>query len=292
MPRLALLAGLLLLVPGLARADAYDFRLYKLGSPTLDPSANARFSAFANELGMAIVNWNLEPPETTGFSGFDFALEYPVSLINDKGLINGKRYWALETDDAAGNLQLPGVHVRKGLPFSFEAGAKVNYISRSSMAVATVEAKWALNEGFLYFPDLGVRGFGTQLLGSRDFTLTVAGFDIGLGKQLPINGMFTLTPYAGWSSVWVAASSNVIDFKPQQSERDQFTASNSASGTATTDVFESVEISKNRHNRYYGGIRFISYVVEIGLEASYGFVTTEHHDYMVATYSAKLGLDF
>lgn len=292
MRRLALLSALAVLAPAVAHADQYDVRLYKLGEPSLDPSANARFSAFMNELGVAICNWNLEPPETTGFAGFDFAFEYPVSLVNDSGTLNGVRYWALETDAPSGNLQMPGIHVRKGLPYSFEVGTKVNYITRSNMVAATVEAKWALNEGFLYFPDLGARGWGTQLIGAREFNLTVAGLDVGIGKQIPIMGQFTFTPYAGWSSIWVAASSNVVDFQPGLTEKQQFQGNNNASGTATQDVFDSLDIGKNRHDRFYGGFRFISYIVEFGLEASFCDVKTDHTDYTVATYSAKLGLDF
>jgi hypothetical protein len=295
MRSLALLSALVVLAPGAAHADRYDFRLYQLGAPATDPSANARFGAFVNELGMAICNWNLEPPETTGYSGFNFAFEYPVSLINDKGTLNGKPYWPLQPGTTgSGALQMPGVHIRKGLPYSFEVGVKVNYIEQSNMVASTIEAKWALNEGFLYFPDLAVRGFGTQLIGSREFNLTVAGLDIGLGKQFAINGQMTLTPYVGWSSVWVAATSNVVDFNPGQTEKQQFSGGTggNASGTASQDVFQNVDLGSNRHNRFYGGVRFISYVVEFGLEASYGLVSTEATDYTIATYSAKIGLDF
>ena len=72
MRRLALLTAILL-APAAARADRYDFRLFQLGAPATDPSANLRFNAFMNELGVAICNWNLEPPETTGYAGFNFA---------------------------------------------------------------------------------------------------------------------------------------------------------------------------------------------------------------------------
>jgi len=293
MRRLAFLTALALIVPATAHADRYDFRLYQLGAPSSDPAANKRFSAFMQELGVAITNWNLEPPETTGFAGFNFAFEYPVSLVNDSGTLNGIRYWPIDPAyTGTGALQMPGVHVRKGLPFSLELGVKANYIEGSNMVATTIEAKWALNEGFLYFPDLGARGWGTQLIGAREFTLTVAGFDLGLGKQIPINGMCTITPYVGWASVWVAASSNVVDFSPGQSETDQFHAPNNASGTATQDVFNSVDIGTNRHNRFYGGIRFIGYVLELGLEGSWAQVNTDVTSYTVATYSAKVGLDF
>jgi hypothetical protein len=64
-----------------------------LGNPATDPNANARFSALMNEFGAAISNWNLEPPETTGFAGFNFAFEMPISLINGSGQVQGVNYW-------------------------------------------------------------------------------------------------------------------------------------------------------------------------------------------------------
>jgi hypothetical protein len=198
---------------------------------------------------------------------------------------------------------MPGFHVRKGLPFSFEAGVRVNYIEQSNMVATMVEVKWALNEGFLYWPDIGVRGFGTQLLGAREFNMTVAGFDVSVGHQFPIAGMFTLTPYAGWSSIWVASSSDVIDFNPGQTEAQEF--SDNASGTSSTNVFNQINLGDNRHDRFYGGVRFISYIVEVSLEVNYTDVTTTSTvtpmtgpattlkiDDAVVTYAAKLGLDF
>ena len=285
-----LIVALGLVIPGVARADRYDFRLYRLGAPIADPSANARFEALMGELGMAISNWDLQPAETTGYSGFNFNFEYPVSFINDSGTINGKKYWAIE-GAPNGALQMPGIHVRKGLPYSFEVGSRVNYIVQSNMVAATVEAKWALNEGFLYFPDFAIRGWGTQLIGARDFNLTTAGLDLSLGKQFAINGQCTLTPYAGWSSVWTAASSNVIDFDPGQSEQQQFSGGG-ASGTNSQDVFQNVSLGQDRNDRFYAGVRFVGYVVELGLEGSWGIVKTAHTSYTVATYSGTVGLDF
>ncbi len=87
--------------------------------------------------------------------------------------------------------------MRKGFPFSFEVGARAAWIDRSSMAVGTLEAKCAINEGFLYLPDVAIRGYVTRLFNTRDFDLTTFGFDLGVGREFPIGGMITLTPYAG-----------------------------------------------------------------------------------------------
>lgn len=274
---------------GVARADAYDLSLYKLGNPERDAAANVRFRGFTNELGVAISNFTLAPPETTGFSGFNFAFEYPISLVNDSGTVNGVRYWPTQ-GAPRGALQMPGLHVRKGLPFSFEVGSRVNYLSLSSMFAGTIEAKWALNEGFTYIPDIGVRGFGTTLIGAKEFNLTVAGLDLSIGKQIPLLGMATLTPYFGWTSLWVAASSDVIDFRPDQPQVDQF--SDGSLGTGSTNVFQSVGFGTTRHDRFYLGARFIVYVLEIGFESSLGMVRTDVVEYDVWTHAAKIGLDF
>src|SRR5205807_936694 len=93
---------------------------------------------------------------------------------------------------------IPSVHIRKGLPFSFELGARVGWIEQSRMYVGMLELKWALNEGFTYLPDIAVGGRIAKLMNSRDFDLTTGGLDVSVGKQFAIAGMVTLTPYVGW----------------------------------------------------------------------------------------------
>ena len=48
-------------------------------------------------------------------------------------------------------------------------------------------------------------------------------------------------------------------------------------------------MAKNRSNRFYGGLRLISYVVELGAELSY---TKTYGNREVMAFSGKLGLDF
>ena len=108
---------------------------------------------------------------------------------------------------------VPSIHVRKGLPFSVELGGRVGWIDRSSLFAATGEVKWAVNEGFTWLPDAGIRLHGTRLLGTRDFGVTAVGVDLGVGKQFPLGGMVTLTPYGGLDFVRVYAQSDRIDFR-------------------------------------------------------------------------------
>jgi len=262
-----------------ALADSQDFQIYRLGDPTQDATAHERFRVFANQLGVALSSFNLSPPETLGHSAFNFAFEYAAVKVDAS-----EGAWPRAGKPPTDMLLLPTVHMRKGLPFSFELGTKISYLQFSRMAAATVEVKWALNEGFFYFPDLGVRGHATRLLGTRDFGLTTAGLDIGLGKQFALGGMLTLTPYAGWNLVYVNASSGVVDFRPDRSLADAQTRP-----TEFTGVFDQVSMPQNHSNRFYGGLRFVSYVFELGAEVSY---TKTFGDKKVLGFAGKLGLDF
>ncbi len=286
--------------------DAYDFRLQKLGNPfesgtTFDRSADGNFRVFARQLGAAITSVNLAPPETLGHAGFAVSAEVSVLPL-------GKTAVPLPTQGAFnGTLILPSIHVRKGLPFSFEVGARLGWLEKSRMGTATLEAKWALNEGFAYAPDIAVRGNITKLVNSRDFDLTAGGLDIGIGKQFALGGMITLTPYVGWNLVFVEASTGNIDFRPNrtlaQAERPSGgcdAPEDQRSSLCDIDTFKTVSWKQNSHNRFYGGLRFIGGAVMIGVEGSYSVIgkfkdTDTGEDREVPSVTAvnfTFGLDF
>jgi hypothetical protein len=159
------------------------------------------------------------------------------------------------------------VHIRKGLPFSFELGSRIGWVEKSRMATLTGEVKWALNEGFTYLPDVGVRASVTRLINGREFDLTTGGVDLGVGKQFAIGGMITMTPYVGWNLVWVGANSTSVDFRPERTQQEA-TASTTSQLT-DTNVYDPVAFFSNSHNRFYGGLRFIGGVVQMLVEGSY-----------------------
>ncbi|MGC4116627.1 MAG: hypothetical protein QM765_19065 [Myxococcales bacterium] len=264
-----------------AFADAGDFQVYRLGNPATTADANANFRIMANQLAAAISSFNGAPPETLGHSGFNIAFEYQVAQID-----NNSKYWPT-TSPATQYLLMPSLHVRKGLGFSVEIGTRVSYLQSSRMAAATVELKWALNEGFKYFPDLGVRGYGTHLFGSRDFNLTTAGLDVGLGHQFAIGGMVTLTPYAGWNLQYNACTSAVVDFRPDRSTSEAVT-----DPTSDTNVFQTVSMPQNYNHRVYLGLRLISYVFEIAAEGSVILNNRDTGMPQIFVFGGKVGIDF
>lgn len=307
MAGLRILAGAgALLLASAASADPYDFQIADLGNPyqggfNYQPAANGNFRYFARQLGAALTSVNLAPAETLGHSGFAFNAE--LSIV-DFGTPTVKL--PVENKDFRGPLFIPSVHIRKGLPFSFELGARGAWIEKSRMGAGTLELKWAVNEGFTYLPDIAVRGNITKLLNSRNFDVTAGGFDLGVGKQFALAGMVTLTPYVGWNLVFVGASTGNVDFHPNRTLAESDTPANNpttgtpAPGIRDVYVFDSLQAISNSHNRFYGGVRFIGGVVMIALEASYSVIGKfrdkgtglEVDVPAVLTGNATIGLDF
>lgn len=263
--RFALLAAA---IPAVAAADPYDFVVSRLGNPRpsghgYDAAADSNFRVFARQLGAAITAASLSPPDTLGHAGFAISLEASaVSFSGDQQLERSAPAFD-------GTILLPALHVRKGLPHSLELGTRVAWIDKSRMAAATVELKWAFNEGLAYLPDMGLRGHVTRLLNSRDFDLTVGGVDIGLGKQFAVAGMMSLTPYVSWDLNFVGASTRVMDFRPTRSLAEGDSA---AEQFKDLDVYQPVVATANAHSRLSGGFRLIAGPVMLGVEISYGII--------------------
>jgi hypothetical protein len=270
------------LCAGAALADPYDFKLYKLGSTFQGPAdydlaANAKYRMVMRQLAAAVTATNLAPPETLGHSAFAISADLQVVDFGLPGTIGGNEVRFPTEGDFKGPLLMPSVHIRKGLPWSFELGARVGWVEKSRMPFTTLELKFAVNEGFTYLPDIGIRAHITKILNTRDFDLTVGGFDLGLGKQFAIGGMITVTPYAGWNLAFAGSTSDAVDFNPTR------TLAQSEPGRGDLNFykvssFEPMPASKNAHNRFYGGGRFISGALMIGVELSYTVIGTFEFD--------------
>lgn len=286
-----------------AYADRNDFEISKLGNPGAGPEnansqSNANFQAFARTFGAVISSTNLMPPETTGHAGFTLNAELSVIALPPIGNEDGQVTLPTERPQTD-TLLLPSLHIRKGLPFSFEVGARVGWIDRSSMYTATGELKWAVNEGFTWLPDIGVRAHVTRLMGNRDFDLTAAGLDFGVGKQFPLGGMVTLTPYGGIDFVGVVASSDTIDFNQGRSLNSTLDPADPYAGLKDTNPYREVGLGDHLNQRFYGGVRFIGGALQLGAEVSLsnqGSVdvtgTDGHALPAIFAFNATMGLDF
>ena len=287
-------------VPSMAWAGRNDLELYRLGNPKLPGSkADERFRLLMVDLGMAATPTPGHPAETLGRLGASIELGarsaqiHPDAAVDDGNcptLNQGCKVWVNE-DSHPGRtviqgadpyLSMPMVHVRKGLPFSFEFDSKVQYIAFSEMYAASAGFRWALNEGWDFLPDVSVGGEAIKKKRNRDFGLTTAALDVMIGKWFAVAGMVVLTPYAGWQRVWISGVSEVIDFDPGMEDP--------ANPTDDDTIFSEVLMGKNAYDRFFLGLRVNSYLLQFLGEATY---TPSYlgQDPTLA-FTAKIGIDF
>ncbi|RME20109.1 MAG: hypothetical protein D6806_16995 [Deltaproteobacteria bacterium] len=257
------------IVPLRVEANRYDLNLGKLINTSCDAScAQEHFTSLMRELGMATAPVFLAPAETLGLNGFSFALEGSVVPIH-----NDEPWWQIPTEGNPGSvLFIPHLHIRKGLPFSFEVGAQMSYLPESELFVMGAEFKWALNEGFYFIPDFAVRFAINHMIGSKDFELSTGGWDLSISKAFGVAGMLSLTPYAGYNMLFVHASSHVALYLDDTNQWQEH-------------VFGEVNWQDNMIHRFFVGLRMKTYIFQVTVE---GLFTDQN----VHMFNFKLGFDY
>ncbi len=280
---LVFLVVLLTLPAWPAQAARYDMNLGGFWESCANPAdptavatcANEHFKDLMRELGLVTAPAFLAPAETLGLNGFEFAIEGSVVPIH-----NDRVYWTAATESSPGSvLFIPRIHVRKGLPFSFEVGTQISYVPESEMFTAGAEVRWALNEGFYFIPDLAVRIALNHTIGPKDFSLSTGGWDISISKAFGVAGMLSLTPYAGYHMLFVHASSHVV--LPMLDESNDGVSN----PLLVTKVFNAVKWQDNIFHRGFVGLRFKSYIFQVVVEATFASQS-------MYGFNFKLGFDY
>jgi len=207
-------------VSGSARAGGNDFRLNGGGREILfscepRPCAadDGAFRSFATELGFLLSPRLAAPAATAGVAGFEVGVLWSGHFVSDE------EHWLL-TEDASTTgegsdfLQTLQLEIRKGLPWSFEVGAMLTWLSDSQIFAPGLELRWAFREGYDFLPDFAFRGAISTMVGNPDMDLTTITTDVVLSESIPAGGIVEVTPYASFGALFTAASSDVVDPTP------------------------------------------------------------------------------
>jgi hypothetical protein len=287
----AVLATLLLSATG-ARAEPLDLDLVRLGSPSpevwgvvaeyADPGnlldaqtrlrlaneSKQRFAMLATELGLGMSSALLQPGSTTGHSGFDVDFEAAYAQVHAGVVGSGtaaypaRDYWPTR-GLTPHELFLPSLHVRKALPFSFELGGRLIYLSQSSYWASQLEGKWALNEGFWWLPDLAVRAAHTTLWGHKDLALGVTDLDLIVSRKFAVNNVVGFTPYLAARFAYLRANGEQLDFAPNRAVDPDYP---DAEPNDTKSAFPKLRAT---HYRTTFGVRMTTYAVSMALEVTH-----------------------
>ena len=165
---------------------------------TIDPSkfnVQSEFKTFSEDLGAALSYKAVTPPAPLGVTGFDLGLEVTSTKMRNLDIATG----------GSNNLPVPKLHIYKGLPMNFDIGAVYSAVPSSNIKYYGGELRYALMEGGVASPAVGVRGAFTRLTGVDKLSLDTKSIDISISK-----GFVMFTPYAGVGGVWTNSTPNGI----------------------------------------------------------------------------------
>ena len=167
----------------------------------------AAFKDFADDLGAALSYKPITPTAPLGVTGFDIGLEATSTKIRNLDLAT--------TGSSSTDLVVPKLHVYKGLPLGFDIGAFYSAVPASNIKLYGGELRYAILDGGVAEPAVGIRGAMTKLTGVSQMDLNTKSLDMSISK-----GFTIFTPYAGIGTVWVDGTPNGISTLTKVSDRE------------------------------------------------------------------------
>lgn len=178
----ALLCGLLAASP--AWAQEVD---------QLQNIVQGEFRLLSEDLGAALSYHAQIPAEPLGITGFDIGVGVTATKMENAEILQ-----RVSSDNANATIYVPTLRVHKGLPAGFDIGLTYASIPGSNIKYTGGELRYAILQGGVTSPAIGVRGSVTKLSGVDQLSLDTRGLDFSISK-----GFAFLTPYAGLGRVWV-----------------------------------------------------------------------------------------
>jgi hypothetical protein len=152
-------------------------------------NVQSEFKTFSEDLGSALSYKAVTPPAPLGITGFDLGLEVTSTKMRNLDIATGS---------SLTSLIVPKLHVYKGLPLNIDVGAFYSAVPTTNIKLYGGELRYAILEGGMALPAVGIRGSLTKLSGVDQLSFSTKGLDVSISK-----GFAMFTPYAGLGTVWV-----------------------------------------------------------------------------------------
>jgi hypothetical protein len=190
---------------------------------------NRAFKQLVSQLGFALAPSAMHSARTTGYGGFNLALEAQYTSIS-----SGADYWKRGTQGATDPstnraptsnespdalIQQYSLKLRKGFGFGLEITGVVGIVPKTSLINGGADVRMAVLEGFRtgllgILPDIAVGGGVRTITGTPELQLTVVGLDVQISKPLTIQDSSVLTPWLGYQYLWIFGDSGLVDLTP------------------------------------------------------------------------------
>jgi hypothetical protein len=190
---------------------------------------DAAFAKLIAQYGAAVAPTAMHTARTTGYGGFELALEADYTSIDKDA-----DYWKAGTQGAQDAstkrfsvsnpspdpvIQSYALKIRKGFPFGIELAGQFGFLANTSIYTIGADVRFSVFEGFrtgipAWFPEITASGSVRTITGTDQFQLTVVGVDGVISKPIPIGGSVSVTPYAGYQWLRIFGDSGLIDLTP------------------------------------------------------------------------------
>lgn len=151
------------------------------------------FRLLSEDLGGALSYKPLIPTTPLGSTGFDIGIALTAARLKNTDIIK-RAGW----DDVPSTLPIPTLRAYKGLPLGFDVGIMYAQIPGTDIKYYGGELRWAIIQGGVTTPAVGLRGNLTKVSGIDQMNFDTRGVDLSISK-----GFTVATPYAGIGYVWV-----------------------------------------------------------------------------------------
>ncbi len=177
------LAVLLAAIPPAIAADNID---------QINQLIQADFRKLSEDLGAALSYKAVIPAKPLGITGFDLGVEVSATKLQHRDAWD--RASSGTTPDT---VYIPKLHLHKGLPAGFDLGAFYTSVPDSNIKLWGAEVRYAILEGGVVEPALGLRGTYSKLSGVSQLDFHTTGLELLVSK-----GFAIFTPYAGVGRIW------------------------------------------------------------------------------------------
>jgi hypothetical protein len=158
----------------------------------------AEFRSVTEDLGAALSYKGLTPAAPLGVTGFDVGLATTVTHVENNAALS-------RAGITSAYVVVPTLRAHKGLPFGIDVGVMYSRVPGTDIALWGGELRYALIQGGVAMPAVGLRGSYTRVTGVSQLDFDTKGLDISISK-----GFTLFTPYAGAGAVWVTATPNGV----------------------------------------------------------------------------------
>lgn len=185
--RRLVIAGLLL---------AFASSAFASNNINIQQLAQQEFSDLSQDMGAVLSYKPLQGAAPEGITGFDVSVNGGWTKVAHTSAWNA----------ATNNTNITGVpfadlRVSKGLPFGIDIGGEYSAVPGSNIKLYGVEGRYAILEGGVAEPAIGIRAAYTHVTGVNNLSFNTKSLGVSISK-----GFGPFTPYAGVGEVWTSST--------------------------------------------------------------------------------------